>query len=545
MTADRDAPFVVDRWVRGEHFYGRKAHITEILDGPRDSLWVLGTRRIGKTSLLRHIELLTESSPERGYWPLFCDFQGVVSVRELGLKLREGLSEAAARLDRIGLRLADVEAEDLFASIGRARRMLSSRHLRLLLLFDGGEELIGVGAKAPALLRKLRRTLQAGEGVRTVLASTPRLGALTEPKGDTSSFLHEFAPPVYLGALLDEEAFSLVLQNQLPPGARPVISDETAVRIRDSGGGHPYLLQELGRRFLQLGGVAEAIEQMVADRAVSELLSSDLDTVPEGDQVVLRALAGPEAADLGRLQSRLACDAKALPASLFRLEGLGLVRREGSHGFTLGNLFLRRWLAARPQGWPRSLATSRATQIVADLSRVDGPEAWTPDDLFEAVYDPLRRLARRYLRRERPGHTLQPTALVHEAYLRLVDQSSVDWKGRSHFFAVGARVMRHVLIDHARSRRRAKRGGDWLRVTLSGLPGSPLGGDLDSTQLVALHSALEKLARLEERQARVVELRYFGGLKMSEVAEVLGVSKRTADGDWAKARAWLEWELAR
>jgi RNA polymerase sigma factor (TIGR02999 family) len=105
--------------------------------------------------------------------------------------------------------------------------------------------------------------------------------------------------------------------------------------------------------------------------------------------------------------------------------------------------------------------------------------------------------------------------------------------------------MRRILIDHARTRKRAKRGGDWLRVTLTGLAGSPLDGDLDPAQLLALHSALEKLAELDERQARVVELRYFAGLKMSEVADVLGVSKRTADGDWAKARAWLERELAR
>jgi RNA polymerase sigma factor (TIGR02999 family) len=180
---------------------------------------------------------------------------------------------------------------------------------------------------------------------------------------------------------------------------------------------------------------------------------------------------------------------------------------------------------------------------VADLSRVDRPAGSSPDELFEAVYDPLRELARRYLRRERPGHTLQPTALVHEAYFKLVDQSRVDWKGRTHFFAVGAKAMRRILIDYARSRKRAKRGGDWLRVTLSGLAAPPF-GDLDPTQLLELHSALEKLAQLDERQARVVELRFFAGLRMSEVAKVLGVSKRTADGDWAKARTWLEQELA-
>ena len=187
---------------------------------------------------------------------------------------------------------------------------------------------------------------------------------------------------------------------------------------------------------------------------------------------------------------------------------------------------------------------TRVTEIICGLSGTGEVDRATAEELFPVVYDELRRIAKGYMSRETPGHTLQPTALVHEAYLKLVDQSRVDWRGRTHFFAVGAKVMRRVLIDHARTRKRAKRGGDWLRVTLTGLAGSPLGGDLDPTQLLALHSALEKLAQLDERQARVVELRYFAGLKMSEVAEVLGVSKRTADGDWAKARIWLEQELA-
>ena len=180
-------------------------------------------------------------------------------------------------------------------------------------------------------------------------------------------------------------------------------------------------------------------------------------------------------------------------------------------------------------------------QILQNLA--DGDTA-AVDRLFPVVYDQLRRLAGSYLRNENAGHTLQATALVHEAYLKLVDQSRVDWKGRTHFFAVGAKVMRRILIDYARSRKRAKRGGDWLRITLSGLQGSPLGRDLDPAQFLALHTALEKLALLDARQARVVELRFFAGLTMSEVAEALGVSKRTADDDWAKARSWLEQELA-
>jgi RNA polymerase sigma factor (TIGR02999 family) len=544
MSADRGAPFVVDRWVRGEEFHGRGAQVTEILDGPRDSLWIVGTGRIGKTSLLRHVELLAERSSEADDLPLYWDLRGVDDVADLSRRFRDTLSVAEARLGRVGLEPGDLESRDLFASIGRARRRLRSRGRRLLLLCDGAEELMRLSAPEPVLLRKLRRTLQSGEDLRTVLASTPELWALTGQKADTSPFLHGFVPPLPLPPLSREEALGLLRQARLPPETRPTIDDATAERMQESAGGHPYLLQELGRLFFERGNLDEAVEHLTHDPSIGSLFSSDLDTLPRADRAVLAALAETDAADRGRLPAQVSLDASALKASLFRLESLGLVRREGPAGLTLGNLFLRRWLAARGPHEPGLPANARATEIVADLSRAEGPETLSSDDLFEAVYDPLRRLAGHYLRHERPGHTLQPTALVHEAYLKLIDQSRVDWKGRSHFFAVGARAMRRILIDHARTRRRAKRGGDWLRVTLTGLAGSPLSGDLDPTQLLELHAALEKLAELDERQARVVELRYFAGLKMTEVAEVLGVSKRTADSDWAKARAWLEQELA-
>jgi RNA polymerase sigma factor (TIGR02999 family) len=161
------------------------------------------------------------------------------------------------------------------------------------------------------------------------------------------------------------------------------------------------------------------------------------------------------------------------------------------------------------------------------------------------VYDELRRLAARYLAGERPGHTLQPTALVHEAYIKLVDLTRVDWQGRTHFFAVGARVMRNLLIDHARGRGRAKRGGNLQRVTLVGNV-QPFGGaDLDLDRLLVVDEALQRLAELDERQARVVELRFFGGLTVPEVSHFLGVSQRTVEGDWTHARAWLLRELSR
>ncbi len=187
----------------------------------------------------------------------------------------------------------------------------------------------------------------------------------------------------------------------------------------------------------------------------------------------------------------------------------------------------------------------RATAIVTAMTEAGVTDKATAEELMPLVYDELRRLARGYMSRETPGHTLQPTALVHEAYLRLVDTSQVSWQGRTHFFAVGARVMRRLLIDHARGRGRQKRGGELHRVTFSEVLPHMAEKDLDFNQVLGLNDALDRLAELDERQATVVELRFFGGLTVPEVAHVLGVSQRTIEGDWTHARAWLKRELAR
>jgi RNA polymerase sigma-70 factor (ECF subfamily) len=161
--------------------------------------------------------------------------------------------------------------------------------------------------------------------------------------------------------------------------------------------------------------------------------------------------------------------------------------------------------------------------------------------LMPLVYDELRRLAHKYFRHERAGHTLQPTALVHEAYLRLVDQTGVDWQGRTHFYAVCAKVMRRVLLDYARGRQRARRGGGLRKLDLDS---DLLPMELDQTEVLALHEAIEELTRLDPRQAHIVELRFFGGLTMEEVAHVVGVGKRTAEDEWTHAKAWLRTRLA-
>lgn len=163
--------------------------------------------------------------------------------------------------------------------------------------------------------------------------------------------------------------------------------------------------------------------------------------------------------------------------------------------------------------------------------------------LMQQVYGDLRRLARAFLARERQAHTLQATALVHEAWLRLADQSRVDWQGRTHFFAVGAKVMRRLLVDHARRHRRQRRGGDWQRVTLGALDLDGPAAGLPLHDLLALNDALTRLAEVDPREAQVVELRFFAGLELEEIATLLGVSRRTVAGDWSHARAWLTAQL--
>ncbi|MDJ0848181.1 MAG: ECF-type sigma factor [Myxococcota bacterium] len=167
-------------------------------------------------------------------------------------------------------------------------------------------------------------------------------------------------------------------------------------------------------------------------------------------------------------------------------------------------------------------------------------------ELLELVYEDLRRLARSYLRRERHAHTLSATCLVHEAFERLVCQTRVAWQGRSHFFAVAAQAMRRILVDHARRQARLKRGGDWQRITLdAGSAFQPAGGGMGLEALLDLDRALVRLADLDERQSRVAELRYFAGMRMEEIATALGVSKRTVEGDWTHAKAWLRREISR
>jgi len=178
------------------------------------------------------------------------------------------------------------------------------------------------------------------------------------------------------------------------------------------------------------------------------------------------------------------------------------------------------------------------TELLVGYSRGDRDAL---DKLMPIVYDELRRQAARYLRREQAGHTLQTTALIHEAYVRLVDQHNVQWQNRAHFFGIAAQMMRRILVDHARTKKRAKRGGSGVRVSLADANVAIQSQDLD---VVAVDEALNRLAEIDEQQSRVVELRFFSGLTVEETAAVMGISPATVKRDWSMAKAWLHRELS-
>ena len=181
------------------------------------------------------------------------------------------------------------------------------------------------------------------------------------------------------------------------------------------------------------------------------------------------------------------------------------------------------------------------TEVTELLRRWSGGEVAAKEALVPLVYDELRRLARYYLAGQRSDHTLQSTEIVHEAYLRLVGHDHVQWESRSHFFGVAAQLMRRILVDHARKRNAAKRGGAHVTVLIDEAIGLSSQRELD---LVALDNALKALAELDERQCRIVELRFFGGLSIEDISTVLGISPATVKREWSTARAWLYAEIS-
>ena len=336
-------PYVVGQWVRGERFYGRSSLIDEILDGPRNSLWVLGTRRIGKTSLLKQLEHLT-SSNGHGYVPIFWDFQGADNPGELSLTFSDALLDAEDRLEAIGIEVSDFEGEDLFASMGTLRRKVRSQGRSLLLLCDEVEELLNLHRQDPALLRKLRRAMQSQDGVRSVLTSSIRLCELAEQRGDTSPFLHGFSPPLYISGLSADDAQALVRQDRSLSRSRPEIDDEGASEICRRCDNHPYLVQLVCKRFLETGDFDEACRQVATDRMINYFFSVDFEMLSSTEKTVLRLIAEQGSATDESIHAVMQVATADRDDALQRLENLGFIGRDDERNYVLPSFFLRRWL---------------------------------------------------------------------------------------------------------------------------------------------------------------------------------------------------------
>jgi len=371
-------PFVVGQWVHGPRFYGRAALIEEILLGPRDWIWLLGTRRIGKTSVLKQLELVSSAAAEPAYFPLFWDLQGAGESAELHRSFAEAILEVEGRLESTGIRPRDVEADDLLASLGRLRRELRSRGLKLLLLCDEVEELIQIQRAEPACLGKLRRALQSQEGVRSVLAATIRLWELAADSPATSPFLHGFTPPLYLRGLEPEAARALIRQEQLPDAARPSFDQDTVEAIRRLSDDHPFLAQLLAKRCLEQGDLDDAVDQLAVDPMLSYFFSVDFDMLTELERGVLRTVVEQDASTSATIRERVIADEHQIAGALQRLEQLGYLRRDPQRRYELANHFFRRWLRERPA------PVECAAPAPFDLA---GPMALAPGRTQQAAFD--------------------------------------------------------------------------------------------------------------------------------------------------------------
>ena len=328
--------YVVGQWVRAEGFYGRGTQLTEVLDGPRNGFWVVGTRRRGKTSFLKQLEHVAMTQPARGLVPVFWDLQGIDDVDALAFSLEEALADAEPRLVEAGLTLDEIIGPDVFRMLGTLRRRLNADGRELFLLCDEAEELLNLASQSEATIGRLRRALLSHEGVRTVISSGPRLWNLATGSA-TSPFLDGFLPPLYLGQLRPETSCALIRQRHLADDERPKLTDDDVEAICRWGGGHPFLLQLLSKRVIEHGSVEQAVAAVAGDRSITSLFEVDFELLDEHQRAILRALA-QAGGNGGQFEES--------PA-LHELKHLGLVETDDAGKLRITLLPLCGWLAER------------------------------------------------------------------------------------------------------------------------------------------------------------------------------------------------------
>lgn len=337
MKQSTKNPFIAGNWVRGENFFGREKLIHEILEGSSNYLWIAGTRRLGKTSLLKQLELLTtEGEYADKFIPLFWDLQGSQDVEGLKESLLESIEDAEDRFDDIGVELDELEKQDLFSILRKLRRCAKEKNMNLLLLCDEAEELINIEKSNPEALPKLRRFFQRGDNVYTVLMATKRLRLLEESAiPNTSPFLHGFVPPTYLLQFDDSAARKLVQQGKF--------DNETTTEILGKSAKHPYLLQLICKRQFETGDLQKILEEIRSDEMISHFFAVDFKYLDPEQQEILLHLLKHKDLTTGELQEQFNEPKEQIIKDLYELLQLGFITEE-SGCYTIANYFFKMWL---------------------------------------------------------------------------------------------------------------------------------------------------------------------------------------------------------
>jgi AAA+ ATPase superfamily predicted ATPase len=332
-------PFIAGSWVRGEDFFGRADLIREALEGDRHSLWVLGGRRLGKTSLLKELEHRVQRSRETPFVALYWDLQGSGDARGLAETLLSSVEDSEAFCRATDLGVEDLESLPVAEMLATLVRRTVRSGWRLLLLVDEAEELLVVGRADPAVLARLRRVISRGPDVRAVVTATRLLARIDEDAPlPTSPFLQGFIPPVYLTPLAPDEGRALLARGGFSPQDVELVLERTAA--------HPFLLQLLASRLFESRDLAATLEQLAADEMIANYFAVDFTTLAEAERALLSEVAREgkrTRAELARALGRAEDDVGAL---LYGLTMLGYLGREGD-GWRLGNWLFERWLRRR------------------------------------------------------------------------------------------------------------------------------------------------------------------------------------------------------
>jgi hypothetical protein len=332
-------PFIAGSWVRGEDFFGRADLIREILEGERHSLWVLGARRLGKTSLLKEAEYRVQKSRETPFVALYWDLQGSGDARGLAETLLSSVEDSEAFRRASDVAVDDLESMPVADMLATLVRRTVRAGWRLLLLVDEAEELLVVGRGDPGVLARLRRVLSRGPDVRTVLTATRLLARIEEEAPmPTSPFLQGFIPPTFLTPLTPDESRALLARGRFAAGDIDLVLERTAC--------HPFLVQLLASRLFESRDLAATLEQLGADEMVSNFFAVDFSTLEETERALLAELAREGPRTRSQLASAVGKSEEALEPPLYGLSMLGYLGRDGET-WRIANWFFERWLRRR------------------------------------------------------------------------------------------------------------------------------------------------------------------------------------------------------